>query len=119
MAERIHHQHASLQNIIKATGVDNHQLFNTCLTVQPAMVTMTKNQSVRFQLLEAHEPTEYKVVATVILFPSHYELCIRYWDDFLSEREALDLLDRFCDTATEVATAVSSMELGTREKLLA
>ncbi|KNG84900.1 hypothetical protein ANOM_007470 [Aspergillus nomiae NRRL 13137] len=89
MAERTHHQHTSLQSIIEATGVDNHQLFNTCLM--------------------------YKVVATVILSPSHCELRIRYWDDFFSEPEALDLLDRFCDTATEVSTAVSSMELGTRE----
>ncbi|KAJ1711530.1 hypothetical protein NYO67_6325 [Aspergillus flavus] len=105
MAERIYHQHTSLLSIIEATGVDNHQLLNTCLTVQPAMMAMTRNQK--------------NVVAIVVLSPSDHELRVRYWDDFFPEREALDLLEQFCDSASKLATAVGSTELGVREKLLA
>ncbi|KAB8268169.1 hypothetical protein BDV30DRAFT_243661 [Aspergillus minisclerotigenes] len=41
------------------------------------------------------------VVAIVVLSPSGYELRVRYWDDFFPEREALDLLEQFCDSASQ------------------
>ncbi|KAF5857103.1 hypothetical protein ETB97_006247 [Aspergillus alliaceus] len=109
MAERSRHQHTSLQSIVQATRVVNDRLFNTCLTVQPAMVTPAERQNVHFELLESHDPTEYNIVAAVIIFPSHYELHIRFWDDFYSENEALCLLDQFCDTTTEISAVVGSM----------
>lgn len=59
------------------------------------------------------------VVAIVVLSPSDYELRVRYWDDFFPEREALDLLEQFCDFTSKLATAVGSTELRVREKLLA
>ncbi|KAE8351113.1 condensation domain-containing protein [Aspergillus coremiiformis] len=95
--------------VIKTTRDISGRLFNTCLTVQPAMITATDSQNVHFELLETHDLTEYNVVAAVILFPSYYELHIRYWDDFCSEPEALQLLHEFCDTATEVARVLEAM----------
>ncbi|KAB8243363.1 hypothetical protein BDV35DRAFT_395918 [Aspergillus flavus] len=41
------------------------------------------------------------VVAIVVLSPSDYELRVRYWDDFFPEREALDLLEQFCDFTSQ------------------
>ncbi|RAQ45056.1 hypothetical protein AFGD_008301 [Aspergillus flavus] len=45
------------------------------------------------------------VIAIVVLSPSDYEFRVRYWDDFFPEREALDLIEQFCDSASKLATA--------------
>ncbi|RAL07616.1 amino acid adenylation [Aspergillus homomorphus CBS 101889] len=112
--ERTRHQHVSLQHIVQITGHD--RLFNTCLTVQPAMEPTSgpddnedgSPSAVKFKLLQSYDPTEYHVVAAVILFPSHAELHIRYWDDFLSESDAQGLLDSFGSIATQVTTVLAS-----------
>ncbi|KAJ5437268.1 nonribosomal peptide synthase [Penicillium cf. griseofulvum] len=94
---RNEHQHCSIPEAIRLTGLDirgEQQLFNTVLTVQPDFGSLSSGD-IGFDVVHFDDATEYDMCVAVLLAPEHIEVELRYWTSTCPDAHATEVLDRF------------------------
>ncbi|KFA54459.1 hypothetical protein S40293_07999 [Stachybotrys chartarum IBT 40293] len=85
------HQHFSLARVSHGLGV-NGSLFNTAVSIQNAgSLEDSATSSIRYESLEAHDPSEYAVTVNANTTRHDEGITFRYWTDVLSSSQAMEL----------------------------
>lgn len=90
------HQTCSLADIQHELGLSGTNLFNTAFTFQKRTErTQNHSAALAFDIVEAHDPSEYDVTVNVEAFDSGVEIHFGYWTTTLSDAQASNLADTF------------------------
>ena len=103
------HQHVPLANVSHALGHKNRQFFNTAVSVQNGGPSRDSGvEPLQFEIIEAHDPSEFSVTLNVSTARHDEGVLLRYWSDILSDEVAdelatrmTELLNDFVDYADE------------------
>ncbi|KAI9691601.1 MAG: NRPS [Bathelium mastoideum] len=88
-AQSLAHQHSSLADIQHELRSSGTQLFNTAITYQKrSSSNEVSTQSMSFNVLDAHDPSEYSITVNIEAFEAGVEVHFNYWSDMLSETQA-------------------------------
>ena len=95
-ARSMTHQNCSLADIQHEMQLSGTSLFNTAFTYQkrPDLKTQT-HSTISFDVLEAHDPSEYSITVNVEATDSNVEVHFSYWSDVLSKAQAGNMASTF------------------------
>ncbi|KAL9079438.1 MAG: hypothetical protein Q9157_001692 [Trypethelium eluteriae] len=83
------HQHSSLADVQHELRLSGVSLFNTAFTYQKrSSSNMVSTDALSFNVLDAHDPSEYSITINIEAFESGVEVHLNYWSDILSETQA-------------------------------
>ena len=86
------HQHCSLAKVQHELKIAGKSLFNTAVSIQGSSAAeATEGNTVSFETLVAHDPSEYAVTVNINVTPGDEGVLFRYWTDVLSEDQATGL----------------------------
>ena len=90
------HQSCSLADVQHELQLSSTSLFNTAFTFQNRAHAKTSPESViTFDILEAHDPSEYDVTVNVEALDTGVEIHFGYWTTSLSEAQAKNISNTF------------------------
>ena len=105
------HQHSSLADVQHELRLSGTPLFNTAFTYQkrsgPEEPT---NLPISFDVLDAHDPSEYSITVNIEAFNHSVEVHLNYWSDMLSEGQASIMASTF-DHVLNSIIGCSNLEL--------
>ncbi|KAL8671338.1 MAG: hypothetical protein Q9168_004162 [Polycauliona sp. 1 TL-2023] len=111
------HQAFSLGDMQHELQLSGKSLFNTAFTYQrrPAQEE-TKNQGISFDLIDAHDPSEYDLTVNVEVNAAKISVYFTYWTHFLCEKQAQNISQTFNQVLNSlIATAVPDRTIETIE----
>jgi amino acid adenylation domain-containing protein/non-ribosomal peptide synthase protein (TIGR01720 family) len=90
------HQTTSLAEVQHELGLSETSLFNTAFTFQRrSNIAERTPQSLVFDLIDTHDPSEYKIAVNVEASDVSTEVHFSYWMDSLSKDNVKDMADTF------------------------
>jgi non-ribosomal peptide synthase protein (TIGR01720 family) len=90
------HQSCSLADVQHELGLSGTNLFNTAFTFQKRTNSMqSSNSKLRFDIVDAQDPSEYDVTVNIETFDSEIEIHFGYWSTTLSAAQASNLAQTF------------------------
>ena len=104
-AQSTAHQAFSLGEMQHELRLSGKALFNTAFTYQRrSNMTDTASGHLVFDILEAHDPSEYSVTVNVEAHDLGIDVLFNYWTDILSNQQAVGISETF----TEILRCLSS-----------
>ena len=95
-AHSMAHQNCSLADVQHELQLSGTSLFNTAFTYQKRSKSSVSNDStISFDVLEAHDPSEYSITVNVEATDSNVEVHFSYWSDVLSKTQAKSMASTF------------------------
>ena len=95
-ARSMAHQNCSLADVQHELQLSGTSLFNTAFTYQKRSSSKSSNGSmISFDVLEAHDPSEYSITVNVEATESNVEVHFSYWSDVMSETQAGNMASTF------------------------
>ncbi|PVH81870.1 nonribosomal peptide synthase [Cadophora sp. DSE1049] len=90
------HQSVSLATIQHELQLSSTSLFNTAFTFQKRTINdPVSSSSIYFNLIEAHDPSEYDITVNIEALESEVEVHFGYWTTTLSEPQADNMAHTF------------------------
>ncbi|WEW60312.1 hypothetical protein PRK78_005797 [Emydomyces testavorans] len=138
-AGNLAHQHCSLLDMLDTLPVGSRPLFNSCLSIIPHSKVGKGEETIRLEMIEAHDPTEvfsihssfpketkkmqltgfdlqYDIVITINLAPDRISARLTYWSPTFSEPFAASLLEAYALAVNHILLksddAVSAVNIG-------
>ncbi|KAL8995122.1 MAG: hypothetical protein Q9169_005085 [Polycauliona sp. 2 TL-2023] len=111
------HQAFSLGDMQHELQLSGKSLFNTAFTYQrrPAQAE-TKDQGITFNILDAHDPSEYDLTVNVEVNAANVSVYFTYWTNFLSGDQAKNISETFDQVVSSlIATAAPERTIETIE----
>ncbi|KAL8941315.1 MAG: hypothetical protein Q9211_001867 [Gyalolechia sp. 1 TL-2023] len=94
--ESMSHQAFSLGDMQHELQLSGKSLFNTAFTYQRRPPTKdTKDEELKFDVLEAYDPSEYDLTANVEVRDTDAAVYFNYWTDFICDSQAKSISDTF------------------------
>lgn len=102
------HQAFSLGDMQHELQLAGKSLFNTAFTYQrrPAPRDAT-DQEITFDILDAHDPSEYDLTVNVEVNGAHVAVYFTYWTTFLRETQAKNISDTFSQVLSSLIATVA------------
>lgn len=90
------HQNCSLADVQHELQLSSTSLFNTAFTFQNRAASKAYSDTgIKFNVLEAHDPSEYDVTVNIEALESGIEVHFGYWTTSLSEAQAENIANTF------------------------
>ena len=104
-AQSTAHQAYSLGEMQHELQLSGKSLFNTAFTFQRRSETLHQDdQQISFDVLEAHDPSEYDLTVNVEADKTGVHVHFNYWTDFLSDSQAKNVADTFDQILASIVT---------------
>ncbi|KAF2842939.1 nonribosomal peptide synthase [Patellaria atrata CBS 101060] len=105
------HQTCSLADVQHELGLSGTALFNTAYSFQKRVGGQdSKSDAIDFDVLDAHDPSEYSVTVNVEQMETGTEVSFSYWSTHLSETQAENLANTF----HHITNTITQRHVGTR-----
>lgn len=102
-AQSMAHQAYSLGEMQHELQLSGKSLFNTAFTFQRRSTAEDKDQ-LEFEVLQAHDPSEYDLTVNVEAYDSGVDVHFNYWADFMSD----DQISHIAETFAQVLRSITS-----------
>ena len=90
------HQHSSLADVQHELRLSGTPLFNTAFTYQRRSGSKEQtSHEISFDVLDAHDPSEYSITVNIEAYESNVEVHFNYWTDIISETQASNMASTF------------------------
>ncbi|KAG5770614.1 hypothetical protein H9Q72_002604 [Fusarium xylarioides] len=105
LATAMNHKNVSLASFQHAAGMSNEPLFNTAYSFQRRSVSKDMaTGAISFDVKDAQDPSEYDMTVNVEVWDSSVELQLCYWQDKVSDAQAVNIACTFDQVLSSIAT---------------
>ena len=105
------HQAFSLGDMQHELQLSGKSLFNTAFTFQRRPDAHSeKNQQLKFDVLEAYDPSEYDFTVGVESYNNEIAVHFNYWTDFVSNAQAKTISDTFIQVLRSIMRSVEPQQ---------
>ncbi|KAF5632266.1 non-ribosomal peptide synthetase [Fusarium tjaetaba] len=112
LATAMNHKNVSLAYFQHAVGT-NESLFNTAYSFQRRSVSKDMaTGAISFDVKDAQDPSEYDMTVNVEVWNSNVELQLCYWQDRVSDAQAVNIASTFDQILSSIATCDTAIPLG-------
>ena len=110
-AQSMAHQTFSLGEMQHELHLSGKALFNTAFTFQRRPEPAEEDDDhLSFDILEAHDPSEYSLTVNVEAYEKEIGVIFNYWTDMLSDEQAMALADTFAQIVRSILHPGSSQQ---------
>ncbi|KAF5719487.1 non-ribosomal peptide synthetase [Fusarium mundagurra] len=112
LATAMNHKNVSLANFQHAVGT-NEPLFNTAYSFQRRSVSKDMaTGAISFDVRDAQDPSEYDMTVNVEVWDSNVELQLCYWQDKVSDAQAVNIASTFDQILSSITTCDTTLPIG-------
>ena len=102
-AQSMAHQAYSLGEMQHELQLSGKSLFNTAFTFQRRSTAPTKHEDqLEFEVLQAHDPSEYDLTVNVEAYDSGVDVHFNYWTDFMSDDQISHIAETFAQVLRSI-----------------
>ncbi|KAF4429611.1 non-ribosomal peptide synthetase [Fusarium acutatum] len=113
LATAMNYKNVSLASFQHAVGISNEPLFNTAYSFQRRSVSKDMaTGAISFDVRDAQDPSEYDMTVNVEVWDSNVELQLCYWQDKVSDAQAVNIASAFDQILSSIATCDTALPVG-------
>ena len=106
------HQGSSLADMQHEVGMTGRSFFNTAFTFQRrSQSENSKKHGFLFEILEAHDPSEYDFTVNVEAYAEHIDVLFNYWTDYICPEQAQNISETFEGIVTSLTKSGNSLQV--------